>query len=106
MPHHLFGRAGNNLTVTVPVTFPEAALGSDIDVPTLDGQSVTLRIKPGTPTQSRHRVKGKGIQTTRKTGDLIVTVTIQVPDDLTDDQRSAIEALSAATTINPRDSLS
>lgn len=106
MPHHLFGRSGNNLTITVPVTFPEAALGADIDVPTLEGQPVTLRIKPGTPTQSRHRVKGKGIQAKKKPGDLIVTVTVQVPDDLTDDQRAAIEELSAAITINPRESLS
>jgi molecular chaperone DnaJ len=106
MPHHLFGRSGNNLTVTVPVTFGEAALGADIDVPTLDGSSVTLRIKPGTQTHSRHRVRGKGIETKRKTGDLIVTVNVQVPDDLTDEQRTAIEQLASASTVNPRDSLS
>ena len=106
MPHHLFGRSGNNLTITVPITFGEAALGADIDVPALDGSSVTLRIKPGTQTQSRHRVRGKGIKTKRKTGDLIVTVNVQVPDDLTEDQRMAIEQLAAATTVNPRDTLS
>jgi molecular chaperone DnaJ len=106
MPHHLFGRSGNNLTITVPITFSEAALGADIDVPTLDGSTVKLRVKPGTQTQSRHRVRGKGIKTKRKTGDLIVTVNVQVPDDLTDEQRTAIEQLAAATTVNPRDSLS
>jgi len=106
MPHHLFGRSGNNLTVTVPITFAEAALGADIDVPTLDGSTVKLRIKPGTQSHSRHRVRGKGIETKRKTGDLIVTVNVQVPDELGDEQRAAIEQLAAATTVNPRDSLS
>jgi molecular chaperone DnaJ len=101
----LFGRSGDNLTVTVPVTFSEAALGAEIDVPTLDGTRVTLRLKPGTQTGSRHRVKGKGIVTPRSTGDLIVTVTVQVPTDLTDAQRAAIEQLAAATTVNPRSSL-
>jgi len=105
-PHHLFGRSGNNLSITVPVTFTEATLGADIDVPTLNGSRVTLRIKPGTQTQSRHRVKGKGIETKRATGDLIVTVNVQVPEDISDGQREAIEQLAAATTINPRDSLS
>ncbi len=106
MPHPLFGRSGDNLTVTVPVTFSEAALGGDIDVPTLDGTRVTLRLKPGTQTGSRHRVKGKGIETKHHTGDLIVTVTVQVPTDLTDAQRAAIEQLAAATTVNPRNTMS
>ncbi|HYN33877.1 MAG TPA: molecular chaperone DnaJ [Ilumatobacteraceae bacterium] len=106
MPHPLFGRSGDNLTVTVPVTYPEAALGGDIDVPTLDGTSVTLRLRPGTQTGSRHRVKGKGIETKHHTGDLIVTVNVQVPTDLSNEQRVAIEQLAAATTVNPRNSLS
>ena len=106
-PHERFGRSGNHLTTTVPVTFAEAALGADIDVPTLDGSSVTLRLKPGTQTGSRHRVKGKGIATASKragtkTGDLIVTVEIDVPTELSDEQRAAIEHLAAATTVNPR----
>jgi molecular chaperone DnaJ len=106
MPHPLFGRSGDNLTVSVPVTIAEAALGGDIDVPTLDGARVTLRLKPGTQTGSRHRVRGKGIETAKHTGDLIVTVTVHVPTDLTDAQREAIEQLAAATTVNPRSSLS
>jgi molecular chaperone DnaJ len=60
MPHPLFGRSGDDLTVSVPVTFAEAALGADIDVPTLDGQRVTVRLKPGTQTGSRHRVQRQG----------------------------------------------
>ncbi len=60
-PHERFGRSGNNLTVTLPITFAEAALGGEIDVPTLDGSTVTLRLRPGTASGSRHRVKGKGM---------------------------------------------
>jgi molecular chaperone DnaJ len=105
MPHPLFGRSGDNLTVSVPVTVAEAALGGDIDVPTLEGPRVTLRLKPGTQTGSRHRVHAKGIATTKHTGDLIVTVNVHIPTDLTDAQREAIEALAAATTVNPRSSL-
>jgi molecular chaperone DnaJ len=84
------------------VTFAEAALGGDIDVPTLDGERVLLRLKPGTPSGSRHRVKGKGIATKKATGDLIVTVEVDVPRQLTDEQRTAVEALVAATTVSPR----
>jgi molecular chaperone DnaJ len=105
MPHALFGRSGDNLTVTVPVTFTEAALGGDIDVPTLEGPRVTLRLKPGTQSGSRHRVRGKGIATAKHTGDLIVTVEVQVPTELNDEQRAAVEQLAAATTVNPRSSL-
>jgi molecular chaperone DnaJ len=101
-PHALFGRDGNNLTVRVPVTFAEAALGGAIDVPTLDGPRVTLRIKPGTQPGSRHRVKDKGISTAKGTGDLIVTVDVQVPAQLSDEQRAAVEAFAAATTVSPR----
>jgi molecular chaperone DnaJ len=104
-PHHLFGRSGDNLTVTVPITFAEAALGADIDVPTLDGSRVTLRIKAGTQSGSRHRVRGKGIATSKHTGDLIVTTNVTVPNELTDEQRAAVEQLAAATTVNPRSSL-
>jgi molecular chaperone DnaJ len=101
-PHHLFGRDGTNLTVKVPITFAEAALGGDIDVPTLDGPRVMLRLRPGTQSGSRHRVKGKGIAGKHGTGDLIVTVDIAVPKHLDDQQRAAVQALAAATTVSPR----
>jgi molecular chaperone DnaJ len=101
-PHRLFGRDGNNLTVKVPVTFAEAALGGDVDVPTLDGPRVMLRLRPGTPSGSRHRVKGKGIVTSKATGDLIVTVEVDVPAELNEAQRAAVEALTTATTVSPR----
>lgn len=100
--HDVFGRQGNNLTVRVPITFAEAALGGDIDVPTLDGARVTLRLKPGTPSGSKHRVKGKGISTKKSTGDLIVTVDVEVPTKLNDEQRAAVVAYAAATSAPPR----
>jgi len=104
-PHRLFARDGDNLTVRVPVSFAEAVLGADIDVPTLDGPRVTLRIRPGTQSGSRHRVKGKGVVTSKAEGDLIVTVDVQVPTELTEEQRAAVEAFAAATTVSPRDRL-
>jgi molecular chaperone DnaJ len=106
-PHPRFARSGDNLTVSVPVTFAEAALGANIDVPTLDGSNVTLRLRPGTPSGSRHRVKGKGITRPVRggdvVGDLIVTVDVQVPTELSDAERAAIEQLATATTVNPRE---
>ncbi len=96
-PHRLFGRRGDDLTLTVPVTFPEAALGADVRVPTLDGGSVTVRIPAGTRSGRTLRVKGKGVPGRKKTGDLLVTVEVAVPQKLSDDERKAVEALAAAT---------
>ena len=75
-PHPLFGRDGDNLTVRVPLTFAEAALGADVQVPTLEGAPVKLRIKPGTQSGAKHRVKGRGIATKKRTGDLIVSTDV------------------------------
>ncbi len=101
-PHQLFGRSGHDLTLRVPITFAEAALGADIEVPTLDGSAVTLRLKPGTQSGSRHRVRGKGVTGAKSTGDLIVTVEVHVPVRLSADERAAVEALAAATSTSPR----
>ncbi len=102
--HRLFGRSGRNLTLTVPVTYPEAALGADITVPTLD-EPVTVRIPPGTPTGKTFRVRGRGITTGKGTGDLLVTVEVDVPRRLTAEQLAAVEALADATHDSPRASL-
>lgn len=98
--HNLFGRKGRNITLTVPVGFAEAALGTTLTVPTL-GQSVTLRIPAGTPSGRTFRVKGRGVPSGKKTaaGDLLVTVEVAVPTELSDEQRAAVEAL--ATVIDP-----
>ncbi len=96
--HQLFGRKGDSLTLSVPVSFTEAALGADIKVPTLNGAPVTLKIPAGTPNGRTFRVRGKGVQ--RKdghTGDLLVTVEVQVPAHLDEKAREAVEALRDAT---------
>ena len=100
--HPFFGRDGHNLTARLPVTIAEAALGADIQVPTLDGTSVTLRLRAGTQSGSKHRVKGRGVVTAKHTGDLIVTTDVVIPRELTDEQRLALDALAAATTTDPR----
>jgi molecular chaperone DnaJ len=95
-PHPLFGRRGNDLTITVPITFPEAALGADVAVPTLDGGSVKVRIPAGTRSGRTFRVRGKGVSARRKTGDMLVTVEVAVPQKLSAEERRAVEALAAA----------
>ena len=96
-PHPVFGRRGDHLTVTVPVTFTEAALGADIAVPTLDAP-VRLRIPAGTPSGKTFRVKGRGA----KGGDLLVTVEVVVPQKLSAKARKALETLAAEDGADPR----
>jgi molecular chaperone DnaJ len=102
--HKIFGRSQKNLTVTVPVTFAEAALGANVAVPTVDGGSVTLKIPAGTPTGKKFRVKGKGVAagTNSPAGDLVVTIEIAVPAKLTDEQRQAVERLAELLPDSPR----
>ena len=78
-PHPIFSRKGENLLLTLPVTFAEATLGADIKVPTLSGEDVTVRLAPGTPTGRVLRVKGRGITKGHTVGDLLVTIDVQVP---------------------------
>ena len=100
--HPVFERSGADLKVSIPVTFAEAALGADITAPTLDGK-VTLRMPPGTPNGKRFRVSGRGITTPKRTGDLLVTVEVQVPAAVDDETRSLLEQLrSLQTDENPR----
>lgn len=89
-PDSRFGRVGNDLTTTVPVSFPDAALGATITVPTMDG-TVTLRLPAGTRSGRTFRVKGRGV----RNGDLLVTAEVAVPTTLTDRQRQLIEELRA-----------
>jgi molecular chaperone DnaJ len=96
-PHKLFARKGDALTIDVPVTFDEAALGAEIKVPTLGGTPVTLRIPAGTPNGRVLRVRGRGVS--RKDGskgDLLVTVDVQVPPTMDAEARAAVEAYRAA----------
>jgi molecular chaperone DnaJ len=89
-PHAVFSRKGENIAITVPVTFTEATLGGDIKVPTLTGEEVTLRIAPGTSNGRVLRVKGRGITKGTTVGDLLVTIEVQVPQRV---EGAALEAL-------------
>ncbi|WEH40570.1 molecular chaperone DnaJ [Streptomyces sp. AM 2-1-1] len=102
--HPVFGRKGDNLTVTVPVTFPEAALGGEVKVPTLGGPPVTLKIPAGTPNGRTMRARGKGaVRKDGTRGDLLVTVEVAVPTELGDEAREALEAYRTATAVqDPR----
>ncbi|MDT0328101.1 molecular chaperone DnaJ [Nocardiopsis lambiniae] len=105
--HAVFGRSGDNITITVPVSFPEAALGADVRIPTMSGFPVTVKVPPGTQNGHKLRVRGKGA--TRKdgtTGDMIVTLEVTVPKNLNGDAREALEKFRAATSdYDPRDDL-
>ena len=106
-PHPIFGRSGDNLTVTVPVTFAEAALGAEIKVPTLHGAPVSIRLPAGTPTGRTFRAPGKGARRKDGTnGALLVTVAVQVPQKLNGAAREALEEFRNATAgEDPRDDL-
>ncbi|MET9655710.1 molecular chaperone DnaJ [Streptomyces sp. NPDC006510] len=96
--HPVFGRRGDNLTVTVPVDFTEAALGGEVKVPTLGGPPVTLKLPAGTPNGRTMRARGKGaVRKDGTRGDLLVTVEVTVPRDLSDEARDALEAYRKAT---------
>ena len=104
--HPLFQRKGTDLTITVPITFPEAVLGADVVVPTLAGPTVTIRVPAGTRSGRTFRAKGKGVVTPKHTGDLLVTVEVAVPAKLSSAERKALEAFQAASDgASPREHL-
>lgn len=96
-PHDFYMRDGDNLRIHVPVTFPEAALGADIEVPTIDGDNVRVRVPAGTPSGRTLRVKGRGVKTSKGTGDLLVTIDVAVPKNLNKDAEAAVKAFAEAT---------
>jgi molecular chaperone DnaJ len=101
-PHRIFGRKDEHLTLEVPVSFDEAALGAEIRVPTLGGAPVTLRMPAGTPNGRTFRVRGKGVQKADGThGDLLVTVEVHVPAVLDPAAREAVEAYREAMKDKP-----
>ncbi|GGF35611.1 DnaJ C-terminal domain-containing protein [Subtercola lobariae] len=93
--HPVFERDGLNLRVNVPVTFVEATLGATIEVPTLGGDPVKLRVAAGTPSGRVLRVKGRGVETAKGTGDLLAVVQVAVPSHLSTEAREALEAFHA-----------
>jgi molecular chaperone DnaJ len=96
-PHAVFSRKGENIAITVPVTFTEATLGGDIKVPTLAGDEVTLRIAPGTSNGRVLRVKGRGITKGTTVGDLLVTIEVQVPQRVEGEALEALKKYAEAT---------
>jgi molecular chaperone DnaJ len=104
-PHQVFGRSGNDLTLSVPVTFPELALGTTLTVPTLDDdKKVTLKVAPGTRSGRTFRVRNRGIvRRDGRSGDLLVTVNVEVPQKLTDKAATALaNYLDATKDQDPR----
>ncbi|XSS46087.1 molecular chaperone DnaJ [Propionibacteriaceae bacterium Y2011] len=106
-PHPVFGRKDHNLTVTVPVTYAEAVLGAEIDVPTLGGMPVRVKVAPGTPNGRVLRVRGRGVQRSDGTrGDLLATVEISVPGEIDEEARTALQQFARASgEANPRSEL-
>jgi molecular chaperone DnaJ len=94
--HPVFERDGLNLRVDVPVTFVEAVLGATIEVPTLGGDPVKLRVAPGTPSGRVLRVKGRGVTTAKGVGDLLATVQVAVPSHLPADAQKSLEDFAKA----------
>jgi molecular chaperone DnaJ len=101
-PHPLFGRKDGDLTLDLPISFPEAALGANVRVPTLNG-NVTLKIPAGTSHGRTFRVRGKGAPRPKGgSGDLLVTVQVQVPSKLSKEERELMGKLREAQKHSPR----
>jgi molecular chaperone DnaJ len=99
-----FGRRGDDLTIELPVSYPEAALGAHVQVPTLNG-SVTLKVPSGTPTGKTFRIKGKGAPKKSGHGDLLVTVKVDVPGKLSREEKQLLKELQEMQKDSPRSKL-
>jgi molecular chaperone DnaJ len=104
-PHRLFGRKGSDLLLTVPITYPEAALGANVEVPTLNG-AVTLKVPSGTKSGRTFRIRGKGApKRGGGKGDLMVTVQVEVPSRLSREEKQLLKQLQEASRDDPRSHL-
>ncbi|WP_062305924.1 DnaJ C-terminal domain-containing protein [Demequina subtropica] len=104
--HPVFTADGLNLRVRVPVRFDEAALGAQVEVPTLTGDRVKVKVPGGTQSGTTLRVKGKGLSSRKGTGDMLVTIEVMVPQKLSRDSKKALEALmSTFRDEDPREAL-
>jgi molecular chaperone DnaJ len=104
--HTVFARRGDDLTIELPVTYPEAALGANVEVPTLNGGPVTLKVPSGTPGGKTFRIKGKGVPRRNGRGDLLVTVKVDVPGRLSREEKELLQQLAQARKGSPRERLS
>jgi molecular chaperone DnaJ len=102
-PHRVFGRRDSDLTLEMPISYPEAALGTNLRVPTLNG-SVTLKVPPGTPSGKTFRIRGKGAPRPRKggNGDLLVTVKLEVPRKVSKEEKELLARLQEVQKDSPR----
>ncbi|WP_415855380.1 DnaJ C-terminal domain-containing protein [Sinomonas sp. G460-2] len=98
--HEFFTRDDDNIRIHVPVSFDEAALGAQIEVPTLDGHAVRMKIPAGSNSGRTLRVKGQGVKTSKGTGDLLVTIDVVVPQNLSKEAEDAVRAFAEATAKN------
>lgn len=96
-PHPIFTLDGADVRITVPVTFPEAVLGTEIEVPTPDGARVKLKVPAGTPSGRTLRARGRGVKTAKRTGDLLVTLNVAVPQRVDGKAREALKVFAEAT---------
>jgi molecular chaperone DnaJ len=103
--HPVFGRKGDDLTLELPVTYPEAALGANVQVPTLNGGPVTLKVPSGTPGGKTFRIKGKGAPRKNGRGDLLVTVRVDVPGKLSREEKQLLQQLADSQKGSPRERL-
>jgi molecular chaperone DnaJ len=100
-PHAFFGRKGHDLTLELPVTYPEATLGANVEVPTLNGP-VTMKVPGGTPNGKTFRLKGKGAPKKSGHGDLLVTVNVDVPRKLSRAEKDLLKRLQGEEKESPR----
>jgi len=104
--HQIYSRDGDHLRIDVPITFGEATLGATVEVPTIDGEIVKVKIPAGTPSGKVLRVKGKGVRAGAALGDLLVELQVAVPSHLSGAAKSHLEKLMAALpNENPREDL-
>lgn len=103
-PDEIFGRKGDDLTLELPITFAEAALGAQVKVPTLHGP-VTLKVPAGTPSGKTFRLKGKGAPRGKGHGDLLVTTLVDVPGRLSKEEKQLLKQLQDAQVRSPRERL-
>lgn len=95
--HPFFKREENNIRIHVPVTFDEAVLGAKIHVPTLDGETVAMKVPAGSNSGRTLRLKGRGVKTSKATGDLLIVLDVVIPQNLSDAAKKAVEDFAAAT---------
>ena len=95
--HPFFKREGNNITVELPVSFNEAALGATVSVPTISGENVRMKVPAGSPSGKRMRLRGRGVKTSKGTGDMYVVLNIVVPKDLSEEAKKAVQDYAQAT---------